>query len=66
MMDGTLNTAKYGSIISFYLTTKEVISINIAIGHSSLEAISQRYGKKEAHFDYFNKFYNQDFGIIRH
>ena len=40
----------------FNFITKEVGSINIALGHLLLKTISKKLDKKKAQFDYFDGF----------
>ena len=45
---------------------RKVDSINIALGHSLLEAIGKRLGEEETQFDCFDKSCIRGFGNARH
>ena len=50
----------------FNSTTKEISNIDIALGHSSLDAIDKKLDKKEAQFNCFDGFCIRGFDNARH
>ena len=48
----------------FGSTIRKVSNTNIALKYLSLEVTSKRFGKEEAQFNYFDRFYIQGFDNI--